>query len=59
MSMTPIKYGGGYMQVPLGGFSMLYRGTGELIGHSGSTGSYAFYSPQQDLFFVGDFNQLA
>src|SRR5699024_713827 len=58
ISMTPIKYGDGYMQVPLAGFSTLYRRTGEIIGHSGSSGSYAFYSPQQDFFIVGDFNQL-
>ena len=34
-------------------------GKGELIGHSGHSGSFAFYYPHKDLFFVGDVNQLA
>jgi len=36
-----------------------FMGKGELIGHSGSTGSFAFYYPEKDLYFVGDFNQMA
>jgi CubicO group peptidase (beta-lactamase class C family) len=59
ITMTVISYGGGYMQVPLGSIFTLFMGKGELIGHSGSTGSFAFYYPHKDLFFVGDVNQLA
>lgn len=59
ISFYPIQYGGGYMRIPLGGFTMLFTGKGELIGHSGSTGSFAFYYPEKDLFFVGDVNQTA
>ena len=51
--------GGGYWQIPLGGLGNLFMGEGELLGHSGSTGSFAFYYPLRDLFFVGDFNQAA
>ncbi|WP_067843170.1 serine hydrolase domain-containing protein [Amphibacillus sediminis] len=58
-SMMPIRYGGGYMQIPLNGLACLFMGKGELIGHSGSTGSFAFYYPTADLFFVGDLNQMA
>lgn len=58
-SMIPICYGGGYMQIPLNGFINFFMGKGELIGHSGSTGSFAFYYPRKDLFFVGDVNQMA
>lgn len=58
-SMGPIYYGGGYMQIPLDGLVNLYMGEGELLGHSGSTGSFAFYYPIKDLFFVGDVNQIA
>ena len=58
-SMGPIYYGGGYMQIPLNGVISLFMGKGELIGHSGSTGSFAFYYPIKDLFFVGDINQMA
>ncbi|MGG0667013.1 serine hydrolase domain-containing protein [Lederbergia citrisecunda] len=59
ITLYPIQYGGGYMRIPLGGFTMFFAGKGELIGHSGSTGSFAFYNPEKDLFFVGDVNQSA
>ena len=58
-SMSPIRYGSGYMQIPLGGISTLFQGKGEVVGHSGSTGSFAFYHPEKNLFFVGDVNQMA
>ena len=54
----PIKYGGGYMQIPLDGLLTLFMGKGELIGHSGSTGSFMFYYPEKDLHFVGDLTQF-
>ncbi|WP_255368067.1 serine hydrolase [Psychrobacillus sp. OK032] len=57
-SMRPIHYGSGYMRVPLNGFATLFMGKGELIGHSGSTGSFAFYYPEKDMFFIGDVNQM-
>lgn len=59
ISMYPIHYGAGFMNVPLSGLATLFMGKGELIGHSGSTGSFAFYFPKDDLFFVGDVNQIA
>ncbi|CAM3184133.1 serine hydrolase domain-containing protein [Filibacter tadaridae] len=58
-TMSPIHYGAGYMRIPLGGLATLFMGKGELLGHSGSTGSFAFYHPVSDLFFVGDVNQIA
>ncbi|OAB38387.1 serine hydrolase domain-containing protein [Paenibacillus glacialis] len=57
-SMGPIYYGSGYMRIPLNGLITLFMGKGELMGHSGSTGSFAFYYPITDLFFVGDLNQM-
>jgi len=48
----PTYYGGGYMKISL------FPGKGEIIGHSGVTGSFAFYYPQMDLYFTGDFSQL-
>ena len=57
-SMGPIYYGGGYMQIPLDGVVSLFMGKGELVGHTGSTGSFAFYYPVQDLFIVGNINQI-
>lgn len=59
MAMYPIQYSAGYMKIPLHGLSTLFMGKGELIGHSGSTGSFAFYYPKRDLFLVGDVNQMA
>lgn len=47
---------GGYMRMEAGNPFMAKR---ELLGHSGSTGSFAFYAPQQDLYFVRDVNQFA
>ena len=58
LSMFPIYYGSGYMRIKMGGFSTSFLGQGDLIGHSGSTGSFAFYYPDKELFFVGDFNQM-
>lgn len=46
------------MQIPLDGITTLFMGKGELLGHSGSTGSFAFYYPDKDLFIVGDLNQM-
>jgi len=59
LTMGPICYGGGHMQIPLNSIMTLFMGKGELLGHSGSTGSFAFYYPHKDLFFVGDTNQMA
>jgi D-alanyl-D-alanine carboxypeptidase len=56
--MWPICYGCGYMRIPLNGFNTLFMGKGELMGHSGSTGSFAFYYPDKDLFIIGDLNQM-
>lgn len=36
----------------------LFRETPELIGHSGSSGSFAFYAPREQLYQAGTFNQL-
>lgn len=58
-SMGPINYGGGFMQIPLEGIYTLFQGKGELIGHSGSTGSFAFYFPLKDMFITGNINQVA
>ncbi len=57
-SMGPIYYGSGYMRIPLSGLTTLFMGKGELKGHSGSTGSFAFYYPLKDLFIIGDLNQM-
>lgn len=58
-SMYPIYYGAGFMRIPLHGLATFFMEKGELIGHSGSTGSFAFYHSLKDIFFVGDVNQMA
>lgn len=53
------QYGGGFMKLKIDGFSTFFRGKGELLGHIGMSGAFAFYYPDKDLYFVGDVNQLA
>ena len=59
ITMGGAWYGGGYMRIPLGVPRTLFMGKGELLGHTGATGSFGFYYPERDLYFVGDFNQAA
>lgn len=55
MSYYPICYAGGYMSIAA---SIPFGKKVELVGHSGSTGSFAFYLPQKDLYLVGDLTQI-
>ena len=54
----PMHYGYGLMRFKLPRWMTLFRETPELIGHSGSSGSFAFYVPDKDLYLVGAFNQI-
>ena len=56
LSFYPVCYAGGYMRIEAG---YPFMSKTKLLGHSGSTGSFAFYVPEQDLFYVGDVNQFA
>lgn len=56
LSFYPIRYAGGYMKIKAG---LPFGKKVTLIGHSGSTGSFAFYCPDKDMFFVGDVPQIA
>ncbi|SFC24514.1 CubicO group peptidase, beta-lactamase class C family [Alkalibacterium subtropicum] len=56
MSFYPIHYMGGYMKITASyPFGKKYT----LVGHSGSTGAFAFYCLEKDLFIVGDVSQIA
>jgi Beta-lactamase class C and other penicillin binding proteins len=57
-AMSPISYGGGHMKISLNGLNTFFLAKGELVGHSGSTGSFVFYYPEKDLHIVGDFSQF-
>lgn len=53
----PLHYGYGLMRFKLPRWMTLFRATPELIGHSGSSGSFAFYAPDTDIYVLGTFNQ--
>ena len=56
LSYGPIHYAGGYMRIKVG--TPLGRKI-ELLGHSGSTGSFAYYLPEKNVYIVGDVNQFS
>lgn len=53
----PIQYGYGLMRIKLPLWMTLFRATPELIGHSGASGSFAYYAPESDIYVIGTFNQ--
>lgn len=53
----PLQYGGGLMRFQLPRWMTLWRPTPELIGHLGSSGSFAFYAPEPDIYLAGTSNQ--
>ncbi len=56
LSFYPIRYAGGYMKIRAG---YPWGAKYTLMGHSGSTGSFAFYCPDKELFIVGDIPQAS
>lgn len=56
LSFYPICYAGGYMKIEA---SLPFSKKSILVGHSGSTGSFAFYCKDKDIFFVGDIPQIS
>ena len=55
----PIQYAYGIMRFRIPRIMSPFQRPPELIGHSGSTGSFAFYMPQRDLYLAGTINQAA
>ncbi len=55
----PLQYGVGIMKFQLPRIFTLFRVYPPLLGHSGLSGSFAFYSPDKDLYITGTVNQLA
>ena len=53
----PLQYGYGLMRIKLPRWMTLFRATPELIGHSGASGSFAFYAPEPNIYLIGTFNQ--
>ena len=56
LSFYPIHYGLGFMKMTA---AMPFKPKVDLFGHSGSTGSFAFYAKEIDYYFVGDLSQVS
>lgn len=54
----PLEYGFGLMRYKPPRWMSPFAAPPELIGHSGSTGSFAFYNPERDVFLAGTVNQM-
>lgn len=55
----PIQYGLGMMRFKLPRFLPPFRSIPAVIGHTGVSGSWLFYSPELDLLLAGTLNQIA
>ena len=55
----PFKYGIGIQKFYMPRFLSPFQPVPEMIGHSGSTGSVAFYVPEMDIYVTGTINQQA
>ena len=54
----PFQYGYGLMRFKLPRIMSPFKPAPELIGHSGSTASFSFYCPDEDLYLAGTLNQI-
>ncbi len=55
----PLQYGVGVMRLKLPWFFSPFAPQPELVGHSGISGAFAFWSPEKRVFLSGTVNQLA
>lgn len=55
----PLEYGGGLMRFKLPRLFSPFRPLPAFIGHSGSSGSFAYYCPDKALYLAGTINQIA
>lgn len=59
IQFRPLKYGSGMMQLTVASLVAYFLGgVREICGHSGITGSFAFYCSQKDVFVTGTVNQF-
>jgi D-alanyl-D-alanine carboxypeptidase len=54
----PIEYGLGVMRFRLPRFLTPFRPVPEVVGHTGSTGTWLFHAPEPDLYLTGAVNQV-
>jgi D-alanyl-D-alanine carboxypeptidase len=55
---SPLQYGYGTMRFALPRLFSPFRPAPELLGHSGSTGSFAYLDPARDVYLSGTVNQM-
>ena len=55
----PLEYGIGFMRFKLPRIFSPFKPFPELLGHSGHSGAFAFYSQEKDLAICGTVNQIA
>ena len=55
----PMQYGWGMMRINLPRAFSPFKPFPEYVGHSGSTGSFAYRCPEKSLYLVGTVNQVA
>lgn len=58
IQFVPLKYGSGMMQLKIPRILSPFIPAPEIIGHSGASGSFAFYCPSKDVFVTGTINQV-
>lgn len=54
----PIEYGLGIMRFRIPRVLTPFRPVPQVVGHTGSTGSWLFHAPEQDLYLAGTVNQM-
>jgi D-alanyl-D-alanine carboxypeptidase len=54
----PIEYGLGVMRFRLPRYLTPLRAVPQVVGHTGSTGTWLFHAPEPDLYLVGAVNQI-
>lgn len=57
LQFFPIQYGSGMMSTKMNFWISPILSGPRIIGHSGSTGSFAFYCPDKDVYITGTINQ--
>ncbi|SDW07004.1 serine hydrolase [Paenibacillus sp. CF384] len=55
----PLQYGKGIAKFKLPRLFSPFKPLPELIGHSGLSGAFAYYSPKHDLYLCGTVNQIS
>lgn len=58
IQFIPLEYGAGMMRMKLSFLISPFIDCPEIIGHSGMTGSFAFYCPKRKLYIIGTTNQI-